>query len=193
MSWRYQACQVTTRLYSVTSPSKSMPWRCPACQVGPRLYLIHSLSKLSVFRLCFAVDEQRQVCHGGVPHSTLEPDCIYYPPSVYPPFALCYFTCDEGYRPSEIQDIIVGYRNYRHDRRQYVICMDGLWITHLHGNSIGFNDVCLPEGMYIYIKYNTMQNSLLARTYTMLYQAICFEIGTKYSIKYTSQNIYKYK
>ena len=89
------------------------------------------------------VSVKPSVCSASLPHATLEPDCLRYPR-----LSICEFTCDVGYRMSDVADVKFGSRQ-KGIQEKHVYCIDGIWITYSNSDGIGFIDICLPEGTYM--------------------------------------------
>ena len=62
---------------------------------------------------------------------------------------MCKYICHDGYRMSDVADVMFGNRKSEGIRRKEVFCIEGTWITYSTNDGRGFIDICLPEGMYV--------------------------------------------
>ena len=97
------------------------------------------------FLFVLVVSADPNVCSGKLPHASLEPYCIQNPRET-----LCDYKCNHGYRYSDVEDVMFGYRNSEKGKGKDVLCLDGVWITYILSDGIGIHDLCLPEGMYFW-------------------------------------------
>ena len=92
---------------------------------------------------CFSVSRKPSICSASLPHATLEAGCLEYARNT-----ICEYTCDEGYRMSDIADVRYGHRKEEGIQEKYVYCLLGTWATYNNNHGLGFIDICLPECTY---------------------------------------------
>ena len=82
------------------------------------------------------------VCAGSLPNAILEPYCLAKPSYR----GGCEFTCQDGYRKSDVPAVIRGHRSRTEEYSVFLSCVNGTWTTYNEDYGYGINNICLPEG-----------------------------------------------
>lgn len=83
------------------------------------------------------------ICPGTLPNAALEPYCLERPE-----YSSCEFTCKDGYRKSDVPDVIRGDRSKPGNTIVTVFCSNGIWITYNEDSGYVIDEICLPEAAF---------------------------------------------
>ena len=89
------------------------------------------------------VSAEPPVCSGSLPNAALEPYCLENPTWKY-----CKFTCNDGYRQSDVPDVIRGHRTSTAKLSIWLSCVEGTWVTHNEDYDYSIQNICLPEAEF---------------------------------------------
>ena len=88
------------------------------------------------------VSVEPPICPGSLPNAALEQRCLGDPHWGY-----CKFICNDGYRQSDVPDVLGGRRTST-SSQSALLCEEGDWVTRNEDKDFTIQNICLPEAEF---------------------------------------------